>query len=354
MEKFANLAKILVILSASIITVCCLTYNYYTSAVSKDDSVKKFVVEQNATYSTLGIKLKENNLIKSEFFYKVYIKLNNPTNLQEGVYELSEDMSVNDIVKLLNEGTTYNPDVIKIVFPEGKQIKQIAEIIANNTNHSEEEVLSLATNQKYIDELIKKYWFLTDDILKKTIYYPLEGYLFPDTYEFMNKDVSVETIFETMLDQMDKKLTQLKQEIENSKYSIHEIITLASMIQSEGNNVDDFKNMASIFLTRLKKGMLLQSCASAYYGDKKIMGKDEFGNSYLKKNAYNTYVVKGLPAGAISNPGLDALNAVLNPSDSEYLYFASDKNMKVYFSKTLKEHEKIISKLKKDGNWYGS
>lgn len=354
MEKFVNLARLLIIFSASIIIVCCLTYNYNTGAVSKDDSIKIFTVEENETFLTLATSLKEANLIRSEFFYKLYVKLNNITDLKAGIYELNETMSVKDITELLIEGTIYNPDVVKITFPEGKQMKQMAEIISNNTNNTEESVLDLAKNKTYIKTLIEKYWFLTDDILDSDIYYPLEGYLFPDTYEFVNKDVSVETIFETMLNQMDKKLSVVKDKLQQEKYSIHEIITLSSMIQSEGNNVDDFKKMASIFLTRLKKGMQLQSCASAYYGDHKIMGRDEFKDSYLKKNPYNTYVVKSIPAGPISNPGMAAIEAVLDPSDEGYLYFASDKNMKVYFSKTINEHESIIAQLKKAGNWYGS
>ena len=354
MEKFANLAKIITILCASIITVCCLTYNYNISSVSKNDSIKKFEVKQSSTYISIAKDLKENNLIKSEFFYKLYIKINKPTGLQSGTYELSEDMSVKEIVELLSKGSNYNPDVIKITFPEGKQIKQIAEIIAEKTNHTIEEVLEKATNKEYIQTLVNKYWFLTDEIINANIYYPLEGYLFPDTYEFMNKNVSIETIFETMLNEMDKKLSSIKNDIEQSDYSIHQIITLASMVQSEGNNIDDFKKMSSIFLTRLKKNMKLQSCASAYYGDKKIMGRDSFGTSYLKKNAYNTYTISGIPVGPISNPGIDAIESVLNPSDTEYLYFASDKNMNIYYSKTLNEHESTIAKLKKAGNWYGS
>lgn len=354
MEKFANLAKIITILCASIITVCCLTYNYNTSPVSKDDSVKVFEVKQNSTYISIASDLKENNLIRSEFFYKLYIKINKPTGLQAGTYNLSEDMSVKEITELLSKGSNYNPDVIKITFPEGKQIKQIAEIIAEKTNHTQEEVIAQVSDKEYIKTLIDKYWFLTDDILNSKIYYPLEGYLFPDTYEFINKNVDIKTIIETMLNQMDKKLTPLKEEIEQNKYSIHQIVTLASMIQSEGNNVDDFKNMASVFLTRLDKGMKLQMCSSAYYGDKKIMGRDAFGTSYLKSNPYNTYVINGIPVGPISNPGIDAIEAVLKPNKNDYLYFASSKDMNIYYSKTLSEHESTIAKLKKAGNWYGS
>ena len=114
MQKFANIAKVLVILIASIIIVCCLTYNYNTSAVSKDDSIKSITVDTNQTYLSLASLLKENNLIKSEFFYKVYIKINNPTNLQAGVYQLSEDMSVKEIVDLLSNGATSNDNDISI------------------------------------------------------------------------------------------------------------------------------------------------------------------------------------------------------------------------------------------------
>lgn len=354
MKNFANAAKALTIFFTIIIIVCCFIYNYNTSAVSNNDEIKVFIVEENETFSTIASSLKENNLIRSDLFYKLYVKINNPKGLQAGSYELRENMSVKEIINVLEKGSTYNPDVIKITFPEGKQMLQIAEIIADNTNNSEQDVLLLVKDNKYISELIEKYWFLDEEILDSNIYYPLEGYLFPDTYEFMNKDVDIKSIFETMLNQTEKKLNIIKNELNKSEYSIHEIITLASMIQSEGNNIDDFKNMASIFITRLNKGMRLQSCATSYYGDHKIMGRDDFGDSYLSKNNYNTYVIDKLPVGPISNPGIDAIEAVLEPSNNEYLYFASDKNLKVYFSKTLEEHEKIIAKLQNAGNWYGS
>lgn len=354
MKKFSNLAKILVFTIAFIIIVSCTIYKINIGKVSNNDELIEFEVTSGQTFSTIGDDLKAQNLIKSEFFYKLYIKLYQIDGLEAGKYLLSENMGVEKIVEILQEGSTYNPDTITITFREGMGMQQIAEVISEATNHTEEEVLSLAEDETYIRSLFSQYWFLEEDILEEDIYYPLEGYLFPDTYQFVNADVEIEEIFEVMLNQMGKKLDGVRDDIEESKYSIHEIITLASMIQSEGNNISDFEKMASVFLTRLEKNMKLQSCASAYYGDHKIMGRDEFGTSYLKSNPYNTYVVSGLPAGAISNPGMDAISAVLHPSDSEYLYFASDKNMKVYFSKTLSEHESTIAQLKKAGNWYGS
>lgn len=354
MKKFSVIAGTLVVISAILIIVGCTIYKINIGKVSNNSELIEFEVKTGQTFSTIGADLKEKNLIKSEFFYKLYVKLYQVDGLKTGKYLLSENMGVKKIIDVLKEGSTYNPDVITITFREGLNMQQMASIIADNTNHTEKEVLELARNTEYIDTMIRKYWFLNDTIKEEEIYYPLEGYLFPDTYQFLNRDVTIQDIFTKMLDQMDKKLETVRTDIEQSEYSLHEIVTLASMIQSEGNNVSDFENMASVFLTRLEKNMKLQSCASAYYGDHKIMGRDAFGDSYLKENDYNTYVVDGIPVGPISNPGMDAIRSVLHPADSDYLYFASDKNMKVYFSKTLKEHESTIAQLREAGNWYGS
>lgn len=320
---------------------------------SKNESVIPFTVEKGWGKNKIITELKKADLIRSEFFSKVIIKLKNK-ELYAGTYKLSKELSTNEILEKISNQDNIENEGITITFVEGKRLTTYVSQIANNFEFTEEAILEKMSNKDYLNTLINKYWFLTEDILNENIYYPLEGYLFPDTYEFMNKNVSIENIFETLLNQMDKKLTPLRSNIEENNYSIHQIITLASMVQSEGNNIDDFKKMSSIFLTRLKKKMKLQSCASAYYGDKKIMGRDEFGTSYLKKNSYNTYSVSGLPIGPISNPGIDAIESVLNPSETEYLYFASDKNMNIYYSKTLKEHENTIAQLKKAGNWYGS
>ena len=341
-----------VVLCAIIAVLSCSIYVYNLSAVNKDDKIIEFTVEPGDTFLTIATTLEEENLIRSAFFYKLYVKLNKASGLEAGVYYVSSDMGVKELVTTLS-GKSTNLNVMTMTFKEGLHMRKVADAIADSTNHTAEEVLNKGTDKEFLNELISEYWFLTEDILDEDIYYPLEGYLFPNTYEF-NKDASIEDIFRKLLNQMDKVLTTYKDEIENSEYSIHEIITLASMIQSEGNNIDDFGKMASVFLTRLDRGMKLQSCASAYYGDKKIMGIDEFGDSYLKTNAYNTYVIKALPVGPISNPGSDAIKSVLNPSDTNYLYFASDKNMKVYFSETLVEHNKTVADLKKAGNWYGS
>lgn len=352
MKKKRKIIVILLTIITVFLIVGCALCIYNLSAVNNDEATIELEIEKGSSFLSIAPMLKEKKLIRSELFYKLYVKIYKVEGLEAGNYYVSSSMDVKELVTTLS-GKSTNVNVMNITFKEGLPMQKVAQLISESTEYTADEVIAKGNNQDFLKQLINEYWFLTDDILNEKIYFPLDGYLFPNTYEFL-KDASIEDIFRTLLDGMDSTLTPYKTAIENSKYSIHEIITLASMIQSEGNNIDDFKKMASVFLTRLDKSMKLQSCASAYYGDKKIMGVDDFGNSYQKTNAYNTYVIPGLPVAAISNPGKDAIDAVLNPSDTDYLYFASDKAMKVYFSKTYAEHQSTVAQLKKAGNWYGS
>lgn len=257
---------------------------------------------------------------------------------------------------MLQTGIMYDPNQITITYLEGKPIWWLAKTIASKTNNTEEDVYNLLANEEYIDSLIEKYWFLTDEIKNKDIYYPLEGYLFPDTYSLANKDAKVEEIFEKMLDRMDEILEKYKSEIEESKYSIHEIITLASVIETEGTGNADRKGIASVFYNRLENGMSLGSDVTTYYAVKTDMGERAL---YQKEiDAYNPYNTRGpnmqgkLPVGPISSVGQESLEAAIEPSDTDYLFFVADKNGNVYFTKTNAEHSQKIRELKNSGLWY--
>lgn len=355
MEKFVNLAKIMIICSASIIIVCCLTYNYNTSAVSKDDSVKQFVVKENETFLSLATSLKENNLIRSEFFYKLYVKLNSANDLKVGLYELNETMSVKEIIDLLTTGSSKNENNILVTFREGINMRKVMSIITENTNISLKEIKDKLSDNNYLDELINKYWFLTGDIKNKDIYYSLEGYLYPNTYE-LDRTWNIEKVFQVMLDETDKKLTPYKETIEASNYNIHEILTLASIVELEGANSDDRNGIAGVFMNRLKSKWSLGSDVTTYYAVGIDFGeRDLYMNEINDYNSYNTRSSKmagKLPVGPICNPSIDSIEAVLNPTKHNYYYFVADKNKKTYFSKTSSEHTATIAKLKKDNLWY--
>lgn len=350
-KKFKIILVLVAILLIGIATLLG-TYCYFKSPVSNDKKEVSIVIENGSTISDIAALLKKEGLIKDENFFKLYVKLKKVSNVYAAKYYFSPSMNLDEIINTLNEGG-YNENEISITFKEGINMRGIAKLIKENTSNSEDEVYKKLKDEKYLNSVIEKYWFLTDDIKNSKIYYSLEGYLFPDTYRFNSKDVTVEEIFNKMLDQMEKELNKYKKQIENSKYSVHELITLASITQSEGYNEDDFKNIASVFYNRLKTGMALGSCVTSYYGVKKDMTDELLQKDIDASNPYNTRGNNpvSFPVGPISMPGAKALDATLDPIETSYYFFLSDKNNKLYFTKTLNEHERMITKLQNEGLW---
>lgn len=350
-KKFKIILVLVAILLIGIATLLG-TYCYFKSPVSNDKKEVSIVIENGSTISDIAALLKKEGLIKDENFFKLYVKLKKVSNVYAAKYYFSPSMNLDEIINTLNEGG-YNENEISITFKEGINMRGIAKLIKENTSNSEDDVYKKLKDEKYLNSAIEKYWFLTDDIKNSKIYYSLEGYLFPDTYRFNSKDVTVEEIFNKMLDQMEKELNKYKKQIENSKYSIHELMTLASITQSEGYNEDDFKNIASVFYNRLKTGMALGSCVTSYYGVKKDMTDELLQKDIDASNPYNTRGNNpvSFPVGPISMPGAKALDATLDPIETSYYFFVSDKNNKLYFTKTLNEHERMITKLQNEGLW---
>lgn len=356
MKNFRNMAIILLVVFTTVTLALGVYYKVNMTGTSNSDT-KKIVNIEEGTINDIAKTLKDNNLIKNVSIFKVYIKLTNKTSLKAGTYELSENMGVEKIVKILEEGTKYNPNEISITFKEGINIRKIATLISENTNNSYDDVIKKASDETFINTLIDKYWFLTDDIKNKNIYYSLEGYLFPDTYRFNNREVTTEEIFTKMLDEMDKKLSKYKDEINKSDLSVHEIITLASVVELEGAKATDRKGVAGVFYNRLASSAYptLGSDATTYYASK--IDDWSYSLTYKElndcKNKYNTRCSSntGLPVGPICNPGIESIEATINPDKHEYYYFVADCNGKVYLTKNSTEHNNIINKLKKEDNW---
>lgn len=356
MKNFRNMAIILLVVFTTVILALGVYYKVNMTGTSNSDT-KKIVNIEEGTINDIAKTLKDNNLIKNVSIFKVYIKLTNKSNLKAGTYELSENMGVEKIVKILEKGTKYNPNEISITFKEGINIRKIATLISENTNNSYDDVIKKASDETFIDTLINKYWFLTEDIKNKNIYYSLEGYLFPDTYRFNNREVTTEEIFTKMLDEMDKKLSKYKDEINKSDLSVHEIITLASVVELEGAKATDRKGVAGVFYNRLASSAYptLGSDATTYYASK--IDDWSYSLTYKElndcKNKYNTRCSSntGLPVGPICNPGIESIEATINPDKHEYYYFVADCNGKVYLTKNSTEHNNIINKLKKEDNW---
>ncbi len=333
-----------------IISSLLLTYNILLGRVSKKSEIAYFTIESGTSAKDIVANLKEADLIKSNMATLVYIKLHN-LSLQAGTYELDRNMNTKKIIDKINKGEVYL-NVKTLTFVEGRRLLSYVKTIANNYPYSEEEILSVLGDREYLNELIDKYWFLTTDILNDKIYYALEGYLYPDTYTFY-ADATITDIIEKMLDNTSLKLEPYKEEILNSDYSVHELITLASIVELEAGG-NDRKGVSSVFTNRINAGWNLGSDVTTYYAEQKDFTVELSYQEYNECNAYNTRSTcfTGLPVGPICNMGVESIAAAIKPDETDYYYFVADKNKKTYFSKTYEEQQQIINELKQEGLWF--
>ena len=319
-------------------------YNINLKAVSNKSTEVNFMVDSGSTYYDVISKLKDEGLIRSELCFKLY------------TYKLNKNMSVKDIVYVFSKGNTYNPDAIVITFKEGKNMRSIASTISKYTNNTENDVYDKLKDSEYLNSVINEYWFIDETILNGDIYYSLEGYLYPNTYEFKNEDVTVEEIFNVMLEEMNKKISQYKTDILSNEYTPHEIFTLASIVELEGSKSNDRAGIAGVFYNRLNSNQPLGSDVTTYYASKiELNERDLYQAEINDANNYNTrsnYLAGKLPIGPICNPSIESIKAVLYPESHDYYYFVSDVNGKTYFAKTYQEHLQIRDDLIEAGLWY--
>lgn len=351
MKKTRILALILGIIGI-ILIASFIVYQYNISPVDKSSKADiEVVIPEGMSTANIAKTLYDKGLIRSEFFFKVYLRLNNVGSLKASTYLLNKSMNLEEIANVLVKGNN-SEDVIRLTFKEGDTISDYANLIEANTNITSKEFINTIKDINLLTTLINDYWFLTDDILNEDIYYPLEGYLFPDTYEFSKDNLTSEVIIRTLLDEEDKKLTPYKEELE--KNNIHSIITLASIAELEGVKSEDRKTIISVFNNRLQLGMNLGSDVTTYYAFNEDMDSDltsEMFNTYNPYNTRSSEMAGRLPVGPICNPSIDSIEAALHPADSNYLYFVADKNRNVYFTTSASEHEEKVEELKENGDW---
>ena len=347
-----SLVAILIIIAVSLL----IWYNSSISAVNKKNTDEIEVTIPLGTGKTEIAKiLKDNKVIKNETAFKIYIKLNKISDFKAGTYYLKQSMNVKEICDMLQTGIMFDPDQLNITYIEGKNIRWLAKVISEKTNNTEEDFYEKIEDEEYLDSLIDKYWFLTDEIKDDDIYYSLEGYLFPDTYTITNVDATIEEIIEKMLDRTEDILDEYKEEIEDHNYSVHKILTIASIIEAESMTEDGRKDVASVIYNRLKSNMAIQSDVTTYYAIKVDVGERDLYRSEINKdNPYNTRgpnMNGKLPIGPICAPSKSSIEAAIHPNDTDYLFFVADKNGKLYFTKTNEEHNQIINELKEQGLW---
>ncbi len=350
--------KIILSLVAIIVIAVIGAFGFYflmDKPVSADSDIVKFEVKAGTNKTAIIDNLAEANLIKSKYAGYIYLFLHSDLNMQAGTYNINRGDKMSAIITQISKGDTRrSADTIRITFKEGKTVDDYAKIIAANfENITEEDFKEALADTEFLKLMIDKYWFLTDDILKKGIRYPLEGYLFPQTYDFY-LNANSKDIIKVFLNQTEKVLNKYKDDIESSNYSVHEILTIASIVEKEANSKEDRKQVSQVIYKRLKMRMSLGMDVTAFYGAG--MSAQEFDELVYKAekravldddNPYNTRNIKliGLPIGSICNPSEMSIEATLYPSDGEYVYFYA-VNGKDYFFETSEEFYNFQKNIK--------
>lgn len=345
---------IFIIFIAIIVIFASILGNSFMPYDINNTNTVEFVIEDGWGTSKVIDELYNKHLIKNANLVKIYLKItSNKDVVKKGTYKLSPSMTVEEILEKIVSGDSLENETVSLQLIEGKRLTDYANTIATTFNFKYEDVINKTKDKTYLQELINKYWFITDDILQDEIYYPLEGYIYPDTYN-IKKTATIEEIFETIFNEMNDKLSGYKTKIESSNSSVHSLLTLASMVELEAVTSEDRKVVAGVFINRLKVNMTLGSDVTTYYAVNKKLGDELTVSDNNSCNKYNTRgtCVSGLPVGPICSPSLDSIVASLEPDTSTpYLYFVADKNSKLYFATDYEGHNKNIAYIKSHDLW---
>ena len=316
---------------------------YYTMGLRPVDpkSEEQIVVDipNGSGASTIVEILDEAGLVKNKFCAKVNSRIGHYNSLQANTYIFSPSMSFQEIMTAINTGDFDYLSKESIEVKDGARLQQVAEAVSEKLPYSPDEILEKWADTDYLNELIDRYWFLTDEILNKDVMYPLEGYLYADTY-IVTDNMTLESFTEMFLDRMDEELSERRGEIEGSGFTVHQLLTLTSIVTKEAT-ADDQAGVAGVFMNRLDKDMSLGSDVTVCY----IFQEDrvDLKVSQLESTSpYNTRKYAGLPPGPICQVVGSAIDATLNYEHHDYLFFIADENGVVRYSTDEAGHESNI------------
>lgn len=310
---------------------------------------QQIIIKSGSTARQIAEELYKQDIIKSRTLFKLVLNLKGLENsLKAGVYNIKPEYNLLDIIDLLATGRVAT---FRVTIPEGFTVKEIASRLAVLTAYSEEEFLRYARVNPGKD-------YLPED---KNIIYPLEGFLYPDTY-IIPTEYKPGQILEVMLSVFESRwLERIRTAVDStgeietdldvkkeivSKYTLHEIITIASLIEKEAKLDKEKPLVAAVIYNRLRENMYLQVDACIQY----ILGerKERILYSDLRIDSpYNTYLYPGLPPGPIANPGAESIKAALNPADVDYLFYFALQDGSHVFTRTYSDHLRLQNEMRR-------
>ncbi|PKL37452.1 MAG: endolytic transglycosylase MltG [Spirochaetae bacterium HGW-Spirochaetae-1] len=313
--------KILFVIAALLLAALS-TYTWFNSPppLMHDEA---FLVKPGESLHSVGVHLKEQNLIRSVPFFKAASYITMQRHIRTGKYKIYKDMTTMEIFRKLASGEIITR---KVTIPEGFNLYQIAERLDENDITGEGKFLYAAFDGSFLQSIgIRSL--------------SAEGYLFPDTYVFP-EDCDARDVIIMMHKRMQSVLKELGARGDGGM-SVHEILTLASLVEEEAQVPSERPYIASVFHNRLARDWRMDCDPTVRYAVKKFTGSITL-RDLETDSPYNTYKVKGLPPTPITSPGRDAIKATVKPMKTSYLFFVARNDGSHYFSKTLREHNKAV------------
>lgn len=336
-------------------------YGYVQESLKPvDASSKDYVTVQipdGANVQEIGSTLEKSGLVKHGLIFSLYAKYYSHANLKSGYYNLKKSMSTDELIQELQKGGTPEPQepaLANLTIPEGYTLEQIAQTVGQLQGEFKEPLtadafLAKVQDETFISQLVAKYPNLLGSLPTKDsgVRYRLEGYLFPATYT-IKESTTVESLIDEMLAAMDKALSPYYATIKEKNLTVNELLSIASLVEKEGAKTEDRKKIAGVFYNRLNVGMPLQSNIAILYAQGKLGQKislaDDAGIDTTIDSPYNVYTHLGLMPGPVDSPSLDAIEASVNQTKSDYLYFVANvEDGKVYFAATKEEHDQNVA-----------
>ena len=325
----------------------------YTGMAKKSHEAD-IVIDSTMNVDDIAETLHENGIIEMPWLFKTYINMNDEAEgFLDGEYTVNSTMSYSNIITLLKTVRQYT-NTVTVMIPEGYNAQQIGQLLEENL------VCRADDFEMYYRSKLEKYDFEEQITVTENRFYALEGYLFPDTYEFyviddlpdkpsMDTSQYAKQAAEKMYSNFQNKITKkMYARAKELGMTFDEVVTLASIIQKEGTNEENMANISSVFHNRLENMYEyphLQSDTTDNYIEDVIRPNIPSSSLALYENvitAYDTYTCEGLPAGPICSPGLEAINAALYPAETDYYYFLSSSDGVFYYASTVEKHEQNI------------
>lgn len=353
MSGYAKVAIYLVaVLAISVfLSVAAIKIGNDVFAFVKADKEITVKIKEGATLADVSEELKEKGVIKYPSVYNIYARLRMDRksyytgNFLAGEHTLNSNLGYDKLIAKLAE-STYSTSIVRVTIPEGFTAYEIIDLFVEKkviSSDRVDEFKEKLNTAAYEYDFLKDFDEIKDENGKVNSdrIYLLEGYLFPDTYDFYVGE-NLDSVIAKLLNNFDRKFEDAYYErcIELGM-SIDEIVTLASMIEAEGNNAEDFYKISSVFHNRLNNAgsyPFLDSDATTLYSFQGEKKKLDAGDNKTREHAYNTYLNKGLPPGAICNPGNEAIHAALYPESTNYYFFYTNENGETIFSNRFIDH----------------